>query len=160
MRFPLFALLLACAAAHAGVPESIFEHGDIDVQADGLVTVRSGLVQIELAQGIVLSAPRGAQFSLAPRGTADRARELTVHAGAVRVLKLDTQQLTELAPGNYRIGAARSLAVAVDPLNSSRLGDGRPDLRLTDMVLVRQNTALQIPTEVFLRSFFQPFVRH
>lgn len=149
--------LLACAAASAGV---LFEHGEIARAPDGTMRVRSGLLQLELAPGVVLSAPGGAVFRVAPADPAAPHAELTVLEGAVRVTQVQTDTMRELPPGRYHIDFTERVTLAQDfgPLEPApSYDDYRPGVRLADGVMLRQNEATHIPTAPLVKAIFRPF---
>ncbi|OGA69000.1 MAG: hypothetical protein A3G81_08370 [Betaproteobacteria bacterium RIFCSPLOWO2_12_FULL_65_14] len=148
----LAAAVLVCAAEAAADPATVvFQRGDIGRTPDGEVRVRSGLLQLELAPGVVLSASAGAAFRMA--GT----DEITVLDGAVRVLHVPSDTVGELRPGRYRLELADRLAVLALPETLGAFAlirDHGPGVHLADGVMLRQDQALWIPTADLVRAIF------
>ena len=153
--------LAFCGFAAAG-PVERYSSGDIERRdADRSFAVRSGVVQIEIAPGMVLSAATGARFRLGENGAPP---ELIVDAGTVRIVVTEANALYELREGRYRVQPDASvIAVAGDlpALEALDLKDlsYRHSAMLADLAMVRQDRLLQFDTQQFVRGLFGLFRR-
>ena len=159
--------LLAGAAAFAGVPGAVFEHGDIHADTpDGPIEVRSGLLQLELAPGVIASASGGTTLQVARARAAQGTIDVRVLQGSLRIVRLGTNRLAIVGPGRYVINTTKGLGIGPkDALGSSDDAlrhlyvDYRPGFQLVDSIMLRQNEALQVDTRSFVRGIFGIFGR-
>lgn len=151
-RFLLLLALAALPAAplQAATPEVLFEHGDVVRTADE-VHVRDGLVQLELAPGIVASAKTGARFALSAE--APDARDLVVFTGVVNIVDTRVGGMAELIAGRYSLRFAPALEVST-PRDATLLGQESRGFLLSDVGWARQNDALMIPTQPLVQGIF------
>lgn len=146
-----FLLLLGHTSARADevLPRVVFPPGyEIPLQADGVVTVDTAWLQIELQPGWVVAAQRGTQFAIA---VTDPARQLTllrVQRGTMVLIGLQTNALAQLPIGSYGItpagldsnfhdaspGAMRAPGEDTEPL--------APGYRMSDAVMTQQQKYL------------------
>jgi hypothetical protein len=153
------ACLLLAVPAQSATPTVVFEHGELAAgSTEDSIHVRSGLLQLELAPGAVLSATSGAEFRIGNASAA--AREITVLSGAVRIVQTGGSVVFELAPGRYIFDAERlsvQASIAADLLSGEpavRELDYRSPVVLADRVMLMQNEALKFETKEFVRSLF------
>ena len=162
-RLAAIAALAFCGLALAQ-PVERHSSGDIERRdADRSVVVRSGVLQIEIAPGMVLSAATGAQFRLSESET-PRALELLVDAGSVRVVMTEAGAFYELEKGRYRVqpdASALAIADASPPLEALDLKDLslRHSVVLADSAMLRQDRLLQVDTRQFVRGLLGLFRR-
>jgi len=155
-----------CGAA-AGVPGAVFEHGDILAGAPGEpIQVRTGLLQLELAPGIVASARGGTALQMNSKPAAQGALEFTVLRGSLRIVQTSSEQLVVVGPGRYaltvsdRLSLSRKNAPQVPDYGLRHLDiDYRQGINLADSILLRQNEKLQVDTRSFVQSIFRIFGR-
>lgn len=138
------------AQAQAAAPVVLFEHGNVVMTADE-VDVRDGLVQLELAPGIVASAKSGTHFALS--GDAHDARELVVFTGAVNIVDTRGGGMAELIAGRYSLRFAPALEVST-PRDATLLGQENRGFLLSDVGWARQQDALKIPTQPLVQGIF------
>ncbi|HET7133009.1 MAG TPA: hypothetical protein VFJ95_12215 [Gammaproteobacteria bacterium] len=150
LRFFLVLVALAAADAQAGAPVVLFQHGDMAIRGDE-VDVRQGLVQLELAPGVVASAKTGAHFTFA--ADADDAVELVVLSGIVNVVDTRGGRIAEMSAGKYALRLAGGLELA-KAWPGGVLGEERRGFLLSDVAWVRQNDVLKIPTQPLVQGFF------
>lgn len=159
-------LAFGCGAA-AGVPGALFEHGDILAGAPGEpILVRTGLLQLELAPGIVASARGGTVLQVNSKPAAQGALEFTVLQGSLRIVQTRTEHLVVVGPGQYALTMSDRLLVRpknapVAPDDASRHLDidYRQGVNLADSILLRQNEKLQVDTRTFVQQIFRIFGR-
>lgn len=154
-RLAVFIVLLAAllaAPAHAGkYPRVVFPAGHVlAADATGGITVNVTLLQIELSPGLILSAPRGARFSVAAASGALSDVELQIASGALTILNLQTNAVVLAPPGRYRFTAA-AFVQAVRAVSDAATGSDQPAFaaeamssgyRLADAILVQQQKYL------------------
>lgn len=157
----------ASVCCGAAVPGALFEHGDILAGAPGeRIEVRSGLLQLELAPGIVASARGGTLFQVKPEPSGKSTLEFTVFEGSLRIVQLGTDQLLVAGPGQYVLRISDRLMLratdapgfSADALRRFETGY-RQEVNLADSVLLRQNEALKVDTLSFIRGIFRIFGR-
>ena len=153
-------LALAFGAAVSAEPRLLFVAGDVERDAEsGRTIVRSGLVQQEVAPGVVISAASGADYRL-QQGPSEA--ELTVMQGEVRVLARDAGVLYRLGEGRYRVRPQASALLVEQVDRSSREPEmltKRVALPLADVVWLRQEEVLRIDARDLARgvlSLFRP----
>ncbi len=165
MRIAAIAGLAVAGCAHAGVPGAVFEHGDIAAGSPGdPVAVHSGLLQVELAPGVVASASGGTTLQWMPRASTPGI-DLTVLQGSVRLIQTRDGKLSILGPGRYRMLVGETLSIV--PLtgevseDASRLldADYRQRVNLADSILLQQDKKLQVDTRSFVQQIFRIFGR-
>jgi len=159
------ALGAACTPARSE-PLEVFRHGEIE-QAAERTRVRSGLLQIAIFPGVVLStAGSGAEFGLRPIGALTaHALEVAVYSGEVRIVALRADAVYALEPGGYRVqtDADGGVAVVHEGAQARALPatdfTHRPAALLADGVLLRQQKLLQVDALDLARSVLWLFRR-
>lgn len=146
------ALLMLCvvpARAADAVPRVLFPAGQtLPVEAESVVTVEGALMQVELRQGLILSAQRGTQFSIAKAGLVSNAMQLNVLRGTLTLADIQTNAVTRLPLGSYAISPT---GISVHPGDASpNRNDATgaetetlaPGYRLSDAVMTQQQKYL------------------
>lgn len=141
--------------ADDALPRVAFPSGQtLPMNAAGHVTVRTALLQVELLPGLILSAPRGTQFSLAATNGEFGASGLTVLRGTLTALDLQSNAIMQLPPGRYLLasspGATTAISAAPDATTlASGARDAQPatdtltpGYRLSDAVMTQQQKYL------------------
>ena len=157
----------ASACAAAAVPGALFEHGEILAGAPGEpIQVRTGLLQLEIAPGIVASAQGGTIFQVQSRPAEKGALEFTVFEGSLRIVQPETDRLVVVGPGRYALSMSDRLMVRATstpetPADASRQFeiDYRQGVNLADAILLRQNEKLAVDTRTLIQSIFRIFGR-
>lgn len=161
------ACLACCCSAAAGVPGAVFEHGDIVAGAPGEpIEVRSGLLQLELAPGVVASAQGGTVLQVNSKPASQGALDFTVLKGSLRIVRTGSDDLVVVGPGRYALTRSDRLSVrrtsapqAPDEASRHLDIDYRQGVNLADSILLRQNEKLQIDTRTFVQNIFRIFGR-
>ncbi|MBI4983916.1 MAG: hypothetical protein HZC24_00805 [Rhodocyclales bacterium] len=101
------ALLALIPVMSVAGPDVLYEHGGPTRFSLGEpVRVTSTLLQIRLAEDLVLSASTGAEFALEP--LAGDAYRLRILAAPAQLVDLSANAITHLVPGTYRLKLAPS----------------------------------------------------
>ena len=167
-RFAIFGGLLVCCGLAQSDPVRLFWAGEIEQDAaDARIRVRSGLVQIEIAPGFVVSAGAGSEFHLgqeSPENT--RTRDIAVLAGEIRLVATKGGALYVLRPGRYRWQPLAEEPVVALPSIGLESGSGRSldfterqNVRIADSAMLRQGRLLQVDTTDFVRGILSLFRR-
>lgn len=131
------------------LPRVVFPPGyGMPLPTDGVVTVGTAWLQIELQPGWVVAAQRGTQFAIA---VADPARQLTmlhVQRGTVTLVGLQTNALAQLPVGSYGITPAgldvnfRSASPAATGASGEDTEPLTPGYRMSDAIMTQQQKYL------------------
>ena len=145
----LFMLCIVPAQAEDAFPRVLFPAGQIlPGEAEYVVTVEGALMQVELRPGLIASAQRGTQFSLAKAGIFRQSTQLNVVRGTLTLADIQTNAITQLPPGSYVINAAE-ITLKSDDAGSDRNSAASeepetltPGYRLSDAVMTQQQKYL------------------
>lgn len=150
VRLLVLLVALCASQAMAGAPAVLFKEGNVVMTANE-IDVQEGLVQLELAPGLVASARSGTHFTLA--GDTDGTRELVVFTGVVNLVDTRGAGVAELIAGRYELRFGERLDVST-PWGAGGLGEERRGFLLSDVGWARQNEVLQIPTQPLVQGIF------
>jgi len=131
------------------MPRVVFPAGyGMPLQADGVVTVDTAWLQIELQPGWVVAAQRGTQFAIAVTDPVRQLTVLRVQRGTMTLIGLQTNALVRLPIGSYGItpaGLDSNFHDASPAVNSAPDEDAEPltpGYRMSDAVMTQQQKYL------------------
>lgn len=147
LTFLLAALLIAAPVAAESGPQWQIVHIDAPepFRGEAVTRVEHGLIQQEIAPGIVLSAGAGAEFSIEPPSAA-ASRLLHVGAGPIIMADLMQNSVRPLSPGDYRLqprsADAENVVSSVPEYPLAPAHFYRQDYLFGDYVMVHQHEYL------------------
>ncbi|KAF0162703.1 MAG: hypothetical protein FD157_3812 [Rhodocyclaceae bacterium] len=144
-------LLLGRTSARADdvLPRVVFPPGyGMPLQADGVVTVDTAWLQLELQPGWVVAAQRGTQFAIVAADPARQLIALRVQRGTMTLVGLQTNALAQLPIGSYGITPAgldvnfRGASPAATGAPGEDTEPLAPGYRMSDAVMTQQQKYL------------------